>query len=243
MINWLLKKISLSAIILSIGIISIATADQTIKSDRIVELAKSYLLNQFSQNYSSENIDVTNTRLLPDISFPEGKIDYFINEKEIANIGQYHTIPIIILLDGKPIRTLFVNCKVKLYGNVVTSVAPIKMHQNINREAITLSRQEINSNSKNSDYYQNIEDLVGLRTIQYIPSGKIINAAIIEKIPLVEKNKQVKVVGKIGDIEASIYGTALEKGVKDDIINVQNPSTQKIFSARIIGKNSVELVF
>lgn len=75
----------------------------------------------------------------------------------------------------------------------------------------------------------------------YIPANSLITQNKITRKILVTKDSNVKIIFKSGGIEAISSGRALENGMKNDIIKVENNESKRIINAEVIDENSVRI--
>lgn len=231
----------ISSVILTFLIPIYGFAEQLVSGSDMINYAQKHLINYLGNDYSKDNVEIIAVHPLQDVKLPDGKITMGIDNNEMASIGKYYTLPLTLSVNDKPLKTIYINLKTKLFETVVIAQRTIKMHQILNEDDLNVARIELGGNS--SGLFKNVQDLIGMKTAQYIQAGKPITADNITRTPIVNKNKQLKVIGKIGNIEATIYGIAQENGFINDVIKIQNPSTQKMITARIIDKESAELIF
>lgn len=239
-----MNKIKYLLLIITLILISLSTnsfASQQLKGTDISKEAKQYLENKLESVEGT--VKIVKTRPIPNVTLPDGKVSFHIKERDFSKIGSFYTVPVLILVNNTPKRTTYVNFKIQILRDVVTAKTSLKKYQTITRENIKIENRDISKIRNKKNLIYSASEVIGLRAARHIPSGKIIDNSKIQQIPLVEKKKQVKVIGKIGNIEATLYGIALEEGYRGEIIKVQNINTQKTFLAKVIEKNYVEVVF
>ena len=56
---------------------------------------------------------------------------------------------------------------------------------------------------------------------------------------LVNRNDLVTVVYEHGGLSITLQAKALASGIKDQVIEVQNPSSHKVFNARIVNERTL----
>lgn len=237
--TWTLSGLML----LTLTVASLANAGQKIpvQSEKIVKTAKDYL--QATINWPADQLVIESSSRIQDILVPQGKISFSVNQQNVTALGAHYTVPVRVRVNHQPVKTVYTQFTVEKYQDVVIATHPLKRHHRIVLEDITLERKNISKIKNKNLIYSDINDLLGMRTATFVQADKIIKSTAIEQVPLVLKNKQVKVIARLGNVQASLYGIAREEGKKTDVIKVENPSTKKIFMARVINKNQVELIY
>ncbi len=94
----------------------------------------------------------------------------------------------------------------------------------------------------------NGRELVGdipakIRATKLIRRGEILRTDFFQAVPLVHKGHEVQVIVKGETIEVQITGIAKNDGWLGDEIQVVNQTSKKIFRARVIGEEMVEVTF
>lgn len=75
----------------------------------------------------------------------------------------------------------------------------------------------------------------------YIPINSVITRNKIAKRILVAKDSNVKIMFKSGGIEAISSGRALENGMKNDIIKIENNESKRVINAQVVNENEVKI--
>jgi flagella basal body P-ring formation protein FlgA len=84
--------------------------------------------------------------------------------------------------------------------------------------------------------------VVGLMARRQIAAGMPLNEALLDKPPLVKSGNAVMIMARIGDITVTASGKALQEGGEGEIVRVQNLSSNKILTARVVDKATVEVI-
>ena len=87
-----------------------------------------------------------------------------------------------------------------------------------------------------------LSDAIGARLRRNVAEGEPITAAVIEVPPVVRSGDAVRVIVRIGAVEAEGRGTASGSGYIGDIVNVINSGSRRPLKARITGAGQVEII-
>jgi flagella basal body P-ring formation protein FlgA len=86
-----------------------------------------------------------------------------------------------------------------------------------------------------------VQQAVGLETARLIPEGALINARLLKKLILIERNDDVNVSYNDGRIAVQFRGKAKQTGGLGDTIEVQDLSNKSVIQGRITGSGQVSV--
>jgi len=139
-----------------------------------------------------------------------------------------------VVSEGKPVERINISVRYREFADVVFAKRDILKGETITTEDIFIKKTE-----KKAGYATDLKSVVGARAKTNIPSGKPLKITMIEPTYPVKKRSYVKVIYDRNGIKIEITGVALENGLKGQVIKVKNPSTGKVLSCRVLGKDTV----
>jgi flagella basal body P-ring formation protein FlgA len=75
-----------------------------------------------------------------------------------------------------------------------------------------------------------------------MPFGEVLTQRHLERIPDVEFGEDALVISRVGDVEIRSVATAMQTAFIGDTIKLQSKSSRQNFAARVVDRNSVEIV-
>lgn len=112
--------------------------------------------------------------------------------------------------------------------------------------AKTLSRgaQLVPSDLEFSDKQQGVDldSFVGKELRRSVYRGSVIKTSDVREPLLVTRNSQVRMIYKIGAMEITAGGKALDEGSKGSLIRVMNINSRKKVEARVTGQGIVQVI-
>lgn len=87
-----------------------------------------------------------------------------------------------------------------------------------------------------------LSDAIGARLRRNVAAGEPITAAVIEVPALVKSGDAVRVVVRVGAVEAEGRGVASGSGYIGDIVRVVNSGSRRPLKARVTGPGQVEII-
>lgn len=129
--------------------------------------------------------------------------------------------------------------------NILKSVRAIVSKSSIGPEynGIDASKVELKHvyTDKPDEIFNEFEDISLFRANKFIPKDTIIRISDLSPIQLVKPGASVKVKMKFDNLNISTQAISINGGFMGDEIKVKNEKTHKIYSARVVGVNEVNL--
>jgi flagellar basal body P-ring formation protein FlgA len=85
--------------------------------------------------------------------------------------------------------------------------------------------------------------VIGKKARTIIRANQPVRADLVERVPLVKSGQMVTIVAENEVLKISVSGKARSQGAEGDTIRVQNLSSLKEISARIINATTVQVAF
>ncbi|WP_457624720.1 flagellar basal body P-ring formation chaperone FlgA [Persephonella sp.] len=139
-----------------------------------------------------------------------------------------------VISGGKIVDRINISVRYRQFADVVFAKRDI-----LKGETITIEDVIVRKTEKKAGYITDIKSVIGARAKTNIPSGKPLKVSMVEPDYPVKKRSYVKVIYDRNGIKIEITGIALENGLKGQVIKVKNPSTGKVLSCRVLGKDTV----
>jgi flagella basal body P-ring formation protein FlgA len=147
-------------------------------------------------------------------------------------------VPVTILVDGKPAKTVEIAFKVKRLGAVLVATRQLEPHTTIKAEDVSLTTQEaVPGGVALSDPAL----AIGMRTTRLILAGSVLTKGMVEATPIIAIGTQVEVQVVIGGITVAASGVARSPGAAGDRIRVFVGKTNKEISATVIDAKTVRM--
>jgi flagella basal body P-ring formation protein FlgA len=119
------------------------------------------------------------------------------------------------------------------------AVRPLKRGEIISAADVRLDK--VNATSMSQDSIQEIGDVVGRSLKRDIGEGEMFSSTVVQIPPVVVAGARVTMMYLYGRLQASALGIALESAPEGQMIKVRNDSSQRVVSARVVDKDTVEV--
>ncbi|MFQ6039340.1 MAG: flagellar basal body P-ring formation chaperone FlgA [Candidatus Poribacteria bacterium] len=224
-------------------------------STKAIEITPEQLLN-FARNYIQENFLADNDRnsielaAMPvKLTIPDGEVSFRIprGQETKIRLSQYTSIPIQIILNGKIYRTLILSLKVKSFKKVVVAAKAIPKDKHFGETDICMEERDIIPSLSSrtgpipGSVFVKKSDVYGKRAKRRISRGEILTSGMIETPPLIYRGDKVIILVKSPHLKVTTLGMAREDGYEGKIIRVENISSKKIITAKVINEKLVRV--
>lgn len=177
---------------------------------------------------------------LPDtIILPIGSLQVDVIPAVKTIIGS-RSFALIYRVDGKTIKNLAVRGRLSANGEIVVVQQPLRRGAIISNADVDLVTLDI---SKVRYPLFDLIDVVGKRVARSMRSGQIVERKNIEFPPVIKKGDFVRIIAQRGSMVITASGVAREDGRMNDVIRVQNSSSQKEVRGRVFGPSQVKVEF
>ncbi len=159
-------------------------------------------------------------------------------DKELKINGSMAYIPVYVS-KGKTRTQSFISLKIKLYDNVLIANRTIKRGEKLSPSDFSI--KEIDVSELRSKAVKTGTDLENYTAKRNIKKNKVLTEILITRKTLIERNRIVKAVKRVGNIEISFNVKTRSAGNKDDLIKVYDYKNGNQFVAKVVNKNLVQI--
>ena len=166
-----------------------------------------------------------------------------------APVGRVNVDVTVTYTDQSPVD-IAVAFDVRHYETVVATARPIGRGRTIQKEDLYLHRWDVTGAT---DYCTSSELVIGRVASRTLPALQIVKDQDIERglssqpgqdRPVVIKRQdRVKLTAKIGDLNITVRGEAMQDGRVGETIRVQNSESKTIVQGRVLSSDEVEIAY
>jgi len=181
-------------------------------------------------------------RSLPkEIVIPKRDVALRVSQSEPIGTRGYVAIPVEVLVNGKVDRVILCSVNIRTFQNVFVVVKGVGKGNAFDETWAVLQRVETTKYS-DCDLITFRGQLTGVQTKRMLKERTILRAEYFEPIPAVRQNDIVSVLVKTNNVVIGAAGIAKQEGCIGDEIKIQRLGSKEILTAKIVGKNIVEVV-
>lgn len=208
----------------------------TIGPEKLQQIVDEYLAAH------SDDLPPADIRFIVDDSpipfmLPSGDLKWEVIPSDPGILGSSRFV-IIFRVDGKVRKNMSLTGRFEAMAPVAVASADVPKGSLIESRHLVMETRDITRFRKPCLDPSQLEGRMALRGIR---AGSVIELSMVQAPPLVRKGEVVKIVLNQGGIFLSTLGVARNDGGKDELIKVENISSNKILQCRVSAAGLVEV--
>jgi flagella basal body P-ring formation protein FlgA len=204
---------------------------------KILKIIDEYLAKNKKNLPDAEIRFVAGSLPLP-FTLPAGKLTYEVIPSNPGILGSSR-FSIIFRIDDHVAKNMSVKGKIEALAPVVIAATRLSKGTILNRGQLTLAVRDI---GKISSPGREINNFIGKKLKRSLREGSVIYTSMVEARPVIKRGQRVKIVLRHGAMSLSATGIARNNGRQDQMIRVQNTSSNRIIYCRVAAPGLVEVV-
>lgn len=200
------------------------------------------IIDDFLKDHSSD-LPTADIRFIPKsvpIPFilPKGELSHEVIPSNPGILGSSR-FSIIFKIDDQVAKNMSVRGKLEALAEVVVSNTAIRRGEILESSDIRLAMMDISSMR---DPGLQPSEFVGMQIKRSIRANTVMLQSYVEALPVVRRGERVKIVLHSGSMHVTAVGLAHNDGKMDEVIRVQNISSNKIIFCKVNGPGIVEVL-
>lgn len=208
----------------------------TVGPEKLQQIIDGYLADHRDDLPAADVRFITDDSPIPFV-LPTGDLKWEVIPSDPGIIGSSR-FSIIFTVDGKVRRNMSLTGRFEAMAPVAVASTDLAKGSLITSRHITLETRDITRFRKPCLDPAELEGRITLRTIK---AGSVIDLSLVQVPPLIKKGEVVKIVLNQPGISLSTLGVARSDGGKDELIKVENISSNKILQCRVAAAGLVEV--
>jgi flagella basal body P-ring formation protein FlgA len=175
------------------------------------------------------------------LKLPDGIVDY-----EIIAPAQWEgwgnvSIAVLARQKDRVVRNIPVWVDIEALADMVVALHQIENGELVSASDVVLQKRELSQSSHLAA--RTVNEVIGKKTRTILRANQPVRTDLVERVPMVKSGQMVTIVAENGALKISVSGKARSSGAEGDTIRVQNLSSLKEISARVINATTVEVAF
>ncbi len=216
--------------------VEITRKSLTVTGASLVEAAKTWLAANLA-SATGEELSLVALTHPADLQTVHGPLA--ITCSAGAGIGALRSVQVVATVNEMDVWRGSISFRLRRYAEVLVVKRPLAARQAITASCVARERREIPSGSDLP--LTDPSALTRARTTHALRVGDILTAAMLEMIPVVERNQAVTVLARCGSMIIRLRAVACENGGVGEVIILRNPESRREFSARVLPSGELEL--
>ena len=211
---------------------------QLIDHHRMQSLVRDYLQEHFV-NSAVTHLEFVPGKLPAPFTLPNKNWECTVRPSD-QNLLSARRFSLEFREQGRVLRNVTMRGQVRARARVVVAARDLRRGQTIGRGDVSLQQREL---SRRAEPVFDLEEVVSKRVVRSIPADSVLDAQKIARPHLVRRRQPVTLIVRKGQMLISASGIAQENGAKTDRVCVENARSGQEVSGRVVGKDTVEVIF
>ena len=209
----------------------------TIGPDRIMTIIADYIHDQ-KKNLPEAEVKFIPTSLPLPFQLPKGELATEVIPSNPGILGSSR-FSLIFRVGNEVVKNMSVRGKIEAIANVVVTGQALPKGSILKPELLSTAPTDI-SDLVAPQFEPN--DLTGMKLTRSLRAGSPVLAGMVESLPVVRRGEKVKIFLNSGSMHISATGFAFTDGRIDEMIRVQNLSSNKLIYCRVAAPGLVEVL-
>lgn len=209
----------------------------TVGPDKILEIIGAYIDEQ-KKNLPEAEIKFIPASLPLPFILPTGDLATEVIPSNPGILGSSR-FSLIFRVDDQVAKNMSIRGRIEATANIVVTAQAVKKDSILSPQLLTMAVTDI---SEMSGPQFEASDLVGMKLTRSLKAGTPVLARMVESLPVVRRGEKVKIVINSGQLHVSATGFAFNDGRLDEMIQVQNLSSNKLIYGRVAAPGLVEVM-
>lgn len=219
--------------------ITITTAAQTVGAEKLTALAVDAVRRRLETGGDARSFEAAAAGTVQDVLAPLGGLEFKVDFPYGIRFNVPTTALVALKVDGRKFAAIPVKLDVKAYQQVVVASRNIAQGEMLTADNLRLERRET---GHMTGYVTGMDQVAGLMARRPLTAGTPVSATAVDKPVVLKRGSAVTIVARLGGIEVTAAGRALQDGRAGDLIRVQNPISKRTMNARVIDGATVQVM-
>jgi len=220
--------------------VTVSTNSQYITGAELLAKAVVLIEKQTGLSVSSGNLTITPIGSMQDVITPVGASDITMTLPYGIRYNTPTNITATIRMNGQLFTRLVLKLDVKLYKQVVVVTGPLSFGEILTTEKVGYERKDIGHLS--AGYFTDINKVLGFVARRTLAPGMVMTESMLNKPLLIKRGSNVNIVARNGGMEITAPGIAMQDGSLGQIIKVQNISSTRVVTAKVLDETTVQVL-
>lgn len=220
--------------------IIVTTNSQPLSKQTLIDKAISGIRQKTSLNVGGGDVTITPNGNVQDLLIPVGKVELTPYLLYGVRYNAPTNVMVSVSVDGQVFTKVPLRFDVKQYKDVLVAATSISRSELFSSQNLRYERFDIGR--LGAGYFTDSKKVFGLAARRVLSPGTVITDSAVVKPVAIKQGATVNIVARIGNMEVSSMGQAMQDGIEGQLIRVKNVNSAKIISARVLDENTVQVL-
>jgi len=220
-------------------IVTVTTNFQTVSGQQFLENGIKTIKQQAGLSVNKD-FSINPIGTVQDAILPRGNFTLTSSLPKGIHYNIPTTVMTVVQVNGQDFTRVNLKFDVKLYDQVVVVNSQIGSGEILTADNLGYQRMDIGR--LGPGYYLDMNKVLGLVTRRSLMPGMVLTGAMVNKPVLIKRGNLVHIIARIGSMEVTATGQAMQDGSEGQLIRVKNINSTKIISAKVLDGSTVQVL-
>ena len=220
--------------------ITITSNSQQISGQILTDKAIAAIRSQIGPNVSNEDLSIAAMGARQDIAAPVGKVTINTSLPYGVRYNTPTTVTMVVSVNEREFTKVGLKFDVKLYRQVAVAARQISAREILTDDNLRFQRMDVGK--LGTGYYTDKNRVLGLMVRRQLTPGIVLIDSMVNKPAIVKRGSVVTLVARIGSMEVTATGQAMQDGIEGQLIRVQNANSNKIVLGKVLDESTIQVL-
>lgn len=205
--------------------------------ETVEKIVREFILKEMP--WGPDEVNITGLNFNEAVILPRGDVTYQVLPQPNEDYLGSTAISVLILVDGKPQKKVWLNADIEVYRPVVLTTRPLSRFHVMNAGDVKVERKNIAQLSSN--ILGDASELVGKRIKTALSANTPLRADMLELTPLVKRGDVVNLVVESNLLRVVTVGMVEEQGRRGETVRVVNMNSRREVFGKVIDEKTVKV--
>jgi len=221
-------------------LVTVTANFQTLSRQTIIDKVVAAIEQQAGLRVNDKNLSIDALGNIQDSIVPVGKLTVNISLPYGIHYSGSTNVVAVINVNGQFVTKITIPCAVKRYDQVAVAAVPITAGEILTLDKLRLERMD--TGKLGTGYFTEMKKVIGLMTRRALTPGMVVMDAMVNKPILIKRGSLVTLVARIGSMEITTKGQAMQDGIEGQRIRIKNVNSSKVISGKVLDENTVQVL-
>lgn len=220
--------------------VTVTTNFQTVNGQTMIDKGITTIKEQIGSGVSSADLTIMPIGSVQDILTPVGNIVLNSSVPYGVKYNTPTTVRMAVNVNGQSFSAINLRFDVKVYRQVAVAASQISQGEALTSEK--LRYEKVSIGRLPSTYFTDMNKIIGLETRRPLTPGTVITDIMLNKPIVIKRGSVVNIIARIGSMEVTTVGKAMQDGYVGQLIRVQNMNSNKFISGKVLDETTVQVL-
>ena len=221
-------------------LVTVTANSQSLSGQMLMDKAIGMIEQQTGLGANSKDLSIEVLGNVQDFVIPVGNLTIHTSLPYGIHYSGPTQVVLVINVNGQFVTKVTIQCAVKLYRQIVVAAGPINAGEILTASSLRLERMD--AGKLGAGYFTEINKVINLMARRSLTPGMVVMDSMVNKPILIKRGTLINLVARIGSMEITTTGQAMQNGIEGQLIRVKNINSTKIISGKVLDENTVQVL-